>query len=54
MFYYTEKNVYLGEQKILLITTQILVCYDKAANALPQQRFLTGFAGYEVCSAIWP
>jgi hypothetical protein len=43
---YTEKNVYLGEQKILLITTHILVCYDKAANALPQQRFLTGFARY--------
>jgi hypothetical protein len=27
----TEKNVYLGEQKILLTTTHILVCYDKAA-----------------------
>jgi hypothetical protein len=44
MILYTEKNVNLGEQKILLITTH--VCYDKAANALPQQRFLTGFARY--------
>jgi hypothetical protein len=41
---HTEKNIYLGEQKILLITTHTIVCYDKAANALPQQRFLTGFA----------
>jgi hypothetical protein len=31
-----QKNVYLGEQQILLTTTHILVCYDKAANALPQ------------------
>jgi hypothetical protein len=43
---YTEKNVYLGEQKILHTTTHILVCYDKAANTLPQQRFSTGFARY--------
>jgi hypothetical protein len=46
MFLSTEKKVYLGEQKILLITTHILVSYDKAVNALPQQRFLTGFARY--------
>jgi hypothetical protein len=43
---YTEKIIYLGEQKILLVTTHTLVCYDKEANALPQQRFLTGFARY--------